>query len=492
MDLLRAGEDERAEAVVRGAARKIGDRRLRADLLGDVTSWLLAHGSQPANAVATVTAELEVADEHLARHRYAAAAESFGEAARTAFHRTLHFDGLRSPLADDPAGFTAPFRASAVAAAVRAPRRHRHLSPARVDRRGRRTRLLITTRKNDDFLGQIRQHFLEHVDFDTRYVDLLGVDPLERFARDPSSLVSQVLVGDTELTDAAQKALDPHLVWADVVFVEWCTAVAGLLSRVEHPTTRVVVRMHSFEAFSVWPQLTDFSGIDDMVFVSDHLRDLAVSSVPALTGPRAPRLHVIANAMDLQRMVLPKPDHARFTLGVVGASKVVKDPRWAIEVVRHLRKRDDRYRLHLIRGKLQDTAPGAKKYAEGLRQDLAELEPSGAVRQLRHTTDVPGALQDVGVVLSSSVRESFHMGLVEGAASGAVPVVRDWPFFPGSARRLFPDDWVVATPEEAAARILEVTASEPAWRAHGRAAAEHVLQRWDWSVVSREFEGLLR
>ena len=39
-----------------------------------------------------------------------------------ATHRVLHFDSLTSPLADDPAGFTAPLRESAVAAAMRAPR----------------------------------------------------------------------------------------------------------------------------------------------------------------------------------------------------------------------------------------------------------------------------------------------------------------------------------------------------------------------------------
>jgi glycosyltransferase involved in cell wall biosynthesis len=491
MDLLEAGRYDEAEDVVRSAARKIGDPRLRADLLGDVVSWLLAHGQQPTLAVEAVSAELEVADDHLAHQRYADAAETFDEAARTAFHRTLHFDGLRSPLADDPTGFTAPFRDSAVAAAVRAPRGHRGPDPTQVDRPGRRTRLLITTRKNDDFLGEIRQHFEEHTDFDTRYVDFLGVDALDRFAREPGGLVEQVLGGDTTLVAEAQKAFDPHLEWADVVFAEWCTALAALLSRVDHPTTRVVVRMHSYEAFTSWPHLADFSGIDDMMFVSEHLRDLAVAAVPGLTGPHAPRLHVIANAMDLRRMVRPKPDHARFTLGVVGASKVVKDPRWAIEVLRHLRKHDERYRLLLIRGDLEEPAAAARDYARRLERDLEELEPLGAVSRTAHTDDVPGALEQVGVVLSSSVRESFHVGLVEGAASGAVPVVRNWPFFPGSARKLFPSEWVVETPEEAAQRILDATVTEEKWRASGAAVAREVLDRWDWGRVSAEFEAVL-
>ena len=47
--------------------------------------------------------------------------------------------------------------------------------------------------------------------------------------------------------------------------------------------------MHSYEAFTLWPHLMDFSRVDDLVFVSDHLRDLAVAAIPGLqeTAPPA-------------------------------------------------------------------------------------------------------------------------------------------------------------------------------------------------------------
>ena len=133
--------------------------------------------------------------------------------------------------------------------------------------------------------------------------------------------------------------------------------------------------------------------------------------------------------MQLRRFQRPKPDHAWFTLGVVGASKVVKDPRWPIDVLRHLRRHDERYRLLLLRGKLQDSAPGAKEYAAALRRDLDELEPSGAVQVLSHTDDVSAALEQVGVEV---------------------------------------------------------------WRRHGAGAAAYVIEGWDWRVVREEFEQLFR
>jgi glycosyltransferase involved in cell wall biosynthesis len=107
---------------------------------------------------------------------------------------------------------------------------------------------------------------------------------------------------------------------------------------------------------------------------------------------------------------------------------------------------------------------------------------------------VPAALSEVGVILSTSVRESFHLGLIEGAASGAVPVVRDWPFFAGrahSARSIFPADWIIDTPAQAAERILTCTADEQTWRKTGEAAAAHAVATWDWSVTQTEYDRLL-
>lgn len=500
-ELLRAGRDAAAQQVVKKALGRIRDLRVRADLLGDVVSWSLAHGHASSLARDAYAAELMMADSLHAEGDHKEAAASFQEAMRTAFHTVLHFEGLHSPLADDPAGFTTPLRDSYAAAFLRGEGLDRpdqrkgldELDPRlELDQReDRRTRLLIATRKNADYLREIREHFTGHPDFDTRFHDFVDDPALEKFARSPLAITEQVLGGGRAMPAALEKGFRPHLEWADVVFVEWCTGLAALISRVDRRRTRVVVRLHSYEAFTQWPHLVDFRGIDDLVFVSEHLRDLTVAAVPGLQGPGAPRLHVITNAMDLQRFVRPKPADARFTLGVVGASKLVKDPRWAIEVLRELRKHDERYRLHLIRAKFQDSGTGTAAYAEALQADLDELVPTGAVVPLKHTDDVPAAVEPVGVVLSSSVRESFHMGLVEGVASGALPVVRDWPFFPGAARRLFPADWVVDTPAEAAARILALTADEAAWRRETAEAAGWVIERWDWAVVARDFESVL-
>ncbi len=198
--------------------------------------------------------------------------------------------------------------------------------------------------------------------------------------------------------------------------------------------------------------------------------------------------------MDLSGFVRPKPADARFNLGLVGISQVAKDPLWAVEVLNRVRQHDERYRLLLVGGDMSaKTSRATHDYLRQFRKELQPLIEAGAVVKLGPTDDVAAALTDIGVILSSSVREGCHVGLMEGAASGAVPVSRDWPFYagkPNSARTLYPDGWVVGSAEEAAQRILKATVTEESWREAGKLASEHALSVWDWPVVSQQFDEL--
>ncbi|MEH1014261.1 glycosyltransferase family 1 protein [Micromonospora sp. CPCC 206060] len=491
---VRADRPGQAASASKAASARMADKRARAELLMREATEELAMGRVPVCLREAVTAELAVADDWLGRKNPRKAAQSLYKAMRLLFHRVPHFDQLTSPLAGDPAGFLAPLRGSRAAQALAAPRGRE--KPAATPPADRPLRLLIATNGNDHFLTDIRARYADLPGVELRYVHLTQ-DPVgDTLIRNAGAIVEHRLTGATEFGNRVEEWFRPHLDWADTVFVDWTVATAALLTLVDPGDTRVIMRLHSFEALSFWPHLIDFSRVDELLLVSEHLRDLAVEVLPALQGEQAPALPVIANAMDLRPYPRPKDPAARFTLGLIGTSAVAKDPRWAIEVLRELRAVDPRYRLLLIGSGLDPAAStSVRQYQDALDADLAELEPSGAVVRVGHTSDVPGALTGIGVILSSSVRESFHCALVEGAASGAVPVVRDWPFFAGrahSARTLFPAGWVVGTPQEAAALIRTATATEESWRAAGEAASAYALATWDWSVTRHQFDELFR
>jgi glycosyltransferase involved in cell wall biosynthesis len=349
-------------------------------------------------------------------------------------------------------------------------------------------RLLFMYRNNANFLSAIRERYEQHPGVEVRSFDTQSDERLKAASVQPRRFYEHVLGGDNGLGDEVEAALRPLLDWADTVFVDWCAAPAGMLSLVDPRSTRVIVRLHSFEVFTAWPHVADLSRVDDLVFVSDHLRDYTTPILPYLTAKT--RTWSIPNAMDLHGYDRPKPAANRFTLGLVGISAVAKDPRWAVGVLRLLRAEDDRYRLLLIGSDLRgDVSAAARRYEKAYRKDLKEL--GDAVELVGHTDDVAAALTGVGTILSTSVREGFPVGLAEGAASHAVPVVRNWPFFPEAARRLYPEAWVVATPVEAAARILAATESEETWRKTGEDAAAHVMTTWDWPVSASGYDRLV-
>lgn len=491
--LRKGGRPAEAVLTLCSAADQTKGLHRRADLLATAGLLELDGGLVPTRLAETIAAQAASADRSWREGNGKAAAESLVRAMKLAFHRVLHFDRTESPMADDPETFLAPLRNSTAFAAMTAG--SGRLRPAASPPTDRPLRVLFVTYANANFLDLIRDRYERDPAVEVRSLDVATEPSLERLAKSSPRLAAMRLGADPELKHVAEERLRPLLDWADTVFIDWCTRPAVLFTAVDPGTTRIIVRLHSFEAFSRWPFLTDFSRIDELVFVGAHLRDLTVSAVPFLQRPDAPVLRVIPNAMDLERFNRPKEDGARFTIGMIGISTVAKDPRWALAVLKLLRQVDERYRLFLIGADVDGGfSAAARDYAARYEQEAAALEAVGAIRRLGQVTDVPAALTGIGVILSSSVRESFHCGFVEGAASGAVPVARDWPFFAGrlnGAHTLFPASWVVTTPREAADRILAVTAIEEVWQAAGEDAMNHARTTWGWPVVARALDDLL-
>jgi glycosyltransferase involved in cell wall biosynthesis len=474
-------------------ASKIHDPSTKADLLNKAVTQEIDRGTNPKHVDQAVSALLASADLHQAAGRHEDAAWAVQRALTLGFHRVIHIDQLSSRLADDPKAFAKRFHGSRAMQTVMTPRgRIRPAAPPPTDRP---VRLLVTTTANDNFLHHILDRYRDHPGVEVRYLDLTTQPSLRRISWADRQMILERMGDNDEYAALVEELMRPHLDWADTVFADWCVGHAAMLTTIDPGDTRIVVRLHSYEAFTRWPHLVDFSRVDDLVFVGDHLRDLTTELVPQLRGPRAPRTQVLHNAVELSEFPREKAAEARFTLGLIGVGQVVKDPLWAVEVLRLVREEDERYRLVMIGGDIDPKASRASgKYRSKLEKQLAPLVETGTVLRLGPTDDVPGKLTDIGFILSSSVRESAHLGLMEGAASGAVPVVRDWPFFAGkahSARTVYPEGWVAATPEAAAERILRINATEEGWRDNGKLATEHALSNWDWSVVRADFDRLI-
>ena len=390
------------------------------------------------------------------------------------FHRDLHADEPHSPLVDDPAGFLSPLRGE-VMRVLTSQLERRQASVLRSAPAG--TNVVVIPGSYGRFARPVIEALSAEPELSVSVLDLtehnnayrwLGVDPMMIEQRLRRSLSADV---DAD-PDLLQK-LDS----ADVVFVDWADKGAVWASMVVPEDIRLVVRVHSMDALSPWILLVDWTRVDDLIFVGAHLRDLVLD----MLGSRLAnvRTHVVPNVVELSEFAGVSEPGAQRTLALVGWGKRVKDPQWALDVLEMLLQQDASWRLLLIGSDFGPSrVPSTNQYAERFRRRARSDALRHSIDYVGETTKVAQHLHRAGYILSTSVRESFHLGVVEGVAAGAVPVVRNWPVFAArdGARSVYPPEWVVDTPREAADRISAVAGDRAT---EVRRAQQHLRQRFD-------------
>lgn len=409
------------------------------------------------------------------KDRQMACAEGMRRASRILFDDQLQ-NSADTPLPISPSDFLRDWNASSFM------ERLSEAPPSQEVRSGADSggsKVLLATNHNSQFLTSITEPLSSlNRDFDTLVLASgMPMPPMKdlmlaRLNHDASRIVGA-------------SALQARLGGYEVVVVDWCNQGAILISMLAPRSTRVIVRLHSIEALKWHPHLVDWSAVDDLVFVGSPLRSLFSEAVPGASGVRK---HVIPIPQEVNPFRLSKSELASCTVGMVGWSSPAKDVQWAMQVLELLRQHDSGFVLRLI-GHPPETSnwPG---YAPTVLAGIQRLGP--AVALVAQTDEVADALTDVGYILSSSIRESFHVGLTEGAASAAVPVVRSWPHVAsyGGPRVMFPTDWIVDTPSEAAERIIEI--SDEGRRATvGHAASQWIEENLSVERISEMWQGLL-
>lgn len=439
----------------------------------------IAAGTVPEGYAQKVGELLNAADDAWDAGRVRTAAFRLEEALTSVFHPALHF-GARAALAEDPDALLAPLRSSVTYRALTRTQ-PRATGPSLAPTQ-RRLRLLVVSYGGWTFAQPIVDAYRQQADVQVRTLDLADL-PDPRWQPLQHDLVYGRLAGTsrTHLPRDLRAVLDG----ADVILVEWGHRQAAWVSQLPALRARVVVRLHSYEAFTLMPQVTDWSAVCDVVFVAPPIRALAEATVPGLHRPRR---HTVPNLTDLEQYRRPKTAAARRTMALIGWNTVNKDPAWALDVLDELLATDPEWRLLLVGHDLPAAGGEDAAYTAAV---TARIEALGShVVRTGFRDDIAEVLRDVGVVLSASRREGTHESLIQGAASGALPVVRDWPAVArwGGPRSLFPGEWVVPDPDAAAVRILTAEGNPQLTR-----DAQHwALSHLDAAAVWPRLDSVLR
>ncbi|MCI5825534.1 MAG: glycosyltransferase, partial [Arcanobacterium sp.] len=275
------------------------------------------------------------------------------------------------------------------------------------------------------------------------------------------------------LVPALQAAVES----ADVIWVEWGNAFAAYLSQAQLDKP-VIIRIHRYEAQTQWPQFIETSGLDAMVFVADWVRQVVNMHRPALA--HVPQF-VIPLGLDAARFDRPKLSGFEKTLALVGWNSPRKDPDWAINVLDVLNEKSSGWKLKLVGGNVGANSEWGRALTHRIAEHASSIELMG------YRTDMNVVFQEVGYLISASRSEGIHTVVMEGAAARCVPVVRDWPEVKhlNGAGDIYPHEWLVNTPQEAADRILAVPTPDAA-------AREFITTNMGFDTVNTEIMALVR
>jgi len=275
---------------------------------------------------------------------------------------------------------------------------------------------------------------------------------------------------------------------ADIVFCEWAGPNAVWYSREKRARQKLVVRLHMFELGGPWLHDINWDAVDALVVVSEYYRKLVLEAVPIA----ASKVLVIPNSIDKLDLARPKIAGAEYHLGLVGTVPLRKRFDRALDLLELLLERDSRFTLH-IRGRMPQEYPWEWRkpvvrefYMEQFQRAFVRAPLRGHVAWDYFGPDMASWLRRIGWVLSPSTDESFHLAPMEGAGSGAVPVIWDREGAPD----IFGERWLKRDAAEAADFISNAIRHETAYAEEREAALRHASE-FDVSRVMPAWRSVL-
>jgi len=209
--------------------------------------------------------------------------------------------------------------------------------------------------------------------------------------------------------------------WADMAWFEWCDQ--NILGASRMPWRGpLVCRMHSYEAFTDLPGQVIWENVAALVFVADHIRDLALEKWPHIA--QQTRVRVIPNGVNPNGLTFRERSHGN-RIGVLGYLNGKKGVESLVELMRECR----RYEWH-IAGEFQDAH--LAYWFRGAIEDLPNVWYHG------WTNAKDEWLDGVDYLLSPSIVESFGYSIAEAMLKGIKPLIRSRQ----GARQMWPAECI--------------------------------------------------
>lgn len=233
-----------------------------------------------------------------------------------------------------------------------------------------------------------------------------------------------------------QAALD----WADLTWVEWVQKMAVDISKMERKG-KLVMRLHSFEAYTSLPSLVDWRNVDALMVVAPHVTEilkLRISDLEQLT-----EVFVLPNCIDFDRFDIPAGKIKTGKIAFVGSLRHTKNLPLVLQCFASVHQADPARTLH-IAGEREGGELEVMELALYMDHIIHSMGLADAVTLHGHVEDIPTWLQDKDSLISASIRESFGYNIGEAMACGVRPAIHNFP----GAGTIFPPELIFDTVDE--------------------------------------------
>lgn len=240
---------------------------------------------------------------------------------------------------------------------------------------------------------------------------------------------------------------------ADVVICEWALGNSVWYSNNVRDDQSLFIRFHRQEIETDFPSDINWDSVDNIIFIAPLIQREAVEKFSIPKGKDM----LLPNSVDTLSFVREKSDQSMRTLGLMGMVPQMKRFDRALDILHQLNKQDLNFQLR-IKGKqptdylwMKDRPEEMEWYETQMKRLEEDPHLIGKVHFDGWGNDVPEWFSKVGFILSVSDFEGSHQAVAEGAATGAFPIIIEWP----GASEVYPQDWCVDTINDAVDMIIK-------------------------------------
>lgn len=219
------------------------------------------------------------------------------------------------------------------------------------------------------------------------------------------------------------------LEWADIILCEWAVGAAVYYSQNKLPHQKLLIRLHRFEITTNQPSLIKFENVEKLIVVSDYIKNHCIKTY----GWSENKIFTIPQYANISLFDRSKTKSYQYTLGLLGMVPTLKRLDRALDIIEYLRNLDPRYTLR-IKSKHPWDIPFVWVKEEEKTYFIEQYQRIESNPILKngvifddYGADVAAWFRKVGWMLSTSDIEGCHTAVAEGMASGAKPIIFDWP-----------------------------------------------------------------